>query len=310
MPAESKITMTRVIVGVASVGATLALVYLYNKYQERKSKRGIGGSSRVRRQSSKSGEVKKVTFKEAADEERDSLTVHEPPMLAESKLLENSVEEGRPVVGLHEDSISKEDNVFSSIVNGTKVDHADSRCSPNTTNNYENNSTLKLDDSRIRDTPKSNNSTTTPVQVVKRPVEEVISRSKGPLMTSTPLPGRDGGQVGLRQQSANFEAHRSDIKSSAQGTSTAAALDADCDTFTFRKEMRIPRETVAALIGKKGCNIKGIQAQSGTTINFHDTSKWCLEDFPSWKHFEPAGIVFNIRFFCFSVGKWRPYLCH
>ncbi len=176
----------------------------------------------------------------------------------------------------------------SSLLSTTTDDTDINKSSGNTTNNYENNSTLKLEDSTITTNNSTTVSSTSSSAVVKAPVvEEVITRSKdGPLMTSTPLPAKDpSGHVPLRVAAAVFEPHSSDLQSSAaqaqavddKASSQAAALTADSldyDALSFRKEMRIPREIVAGLIGKKGCNIKNIQAQSGTTINFHDQSKF------------------------------------
>lgn len=326
MPAENKMTMTRVIFGVASVGATLALMYLYNKYQEKKDKSGNSASSsgsRVRRQSSKSGEVKKVTFKESDDEsqkDRDRIRISgdgEAAVTAttstsnDSKLrkeLNNKENLSRPPQPVATHDATK--NPFVGVVEGppqpsrqgpsggvggrtscsldsTTPDEIN-ESSGNTTNKYENNSTLKLEDSTITTNNRTTVSSTSSSAVVKAPVvEEVITRSKdGPLMTSTPLPAKDpSGHVPLRVAAAVFEPHSSDLQSSAaqaqavdgkslSQTSAVMAESLDYDALSFRKEMRIPREIVAGLIGKKGCNIKNIQAQSGTTINFHDQSKF------------------------------------
>lgn len=317
MSTENKVTMTRVIIGVASVGATLAFVYLYNKYQERKNKDDnaptSSSGSRMRRQSTKSGEVKKVTFKTTEAEEekdRESRLVHASPAPKNSKslLLRNEhLNTDKPpaasAVATH-DATKKSDNQERGSKNvdegrarssgpsaedprstpgNTSSDDVNASCDP-TTNHYENNSTLKLEDSKMSST--NNTMTPSPAVVVTTDavVEEVITRSApdGPLMTSTPLPGKDpSGQVPLRKAAAMFEAHTSDLQPSArvddgttQGVPTSSITpETDYDTFAFRKEMRIPREIVPGLIGKKGCNIKSIQGQSSTSINFHDESK-------------------------------------
>lgn len=322
MPAENKMTMTRVIFGVASVGATLALMYLYNKYNERKDKSGNSASSsgsRVRRQSSKSGEVKKVTFKDTDDEsqrDRDTMRVsgdgeatmttstandsklrkelnnkensRPPPVVATHDATKKPIVEGPPQPSRQGPSGVVGEGTSCALLSTTRDDNEINENSSNTTNNYENNSTLKLEDSTITTNNSTTVSSTSSSAVVKAPVvEEVITSSKdGPLMTSTPLPSKDpSSHVPLRVAAAVFEPHSSDLQSSAaqaqavdgqvsSQTTAVTAESLDYDALSFRKEMRIPREIVAGLIGKKGCNIKNIQAQSGTTINFHDQSKF------------------------------------
>lgn len=318
MSAENRVTMTRVIVGVG-VGATLALVYLYNKYQERKEKESKRES---RRHSTKSGEGKKVTFKETVDGDGASATTSDRAMLenncagedpaasANNSKLRNELNiQKHHLTTLtssnvnadqaHDEPVSGEGRLdpspagvttelASSVLLSTTADDAarieSSSNTTTSTNRYENNSTLKLEDSSCTTSTTINNSTiiaATP-SVVKPPViEEVITRSAdGPLMTSTPLPGKESvGHVPLRVAAAVFEPHASDLQSSAQvddtnGQASTINPETDYNASTFTKEMRIPREIVPALIGKKGCNIKGIQAQSGTTINFHDQSEY------------------------------------
>ncbi|CAL8089336.1 unnamed protein product [Orchesella dallaii] len=328
MSAENKALMTRVIVGVASVGATLALVYLYNKFQQKKGKDGdtekssggISKGSRIRKLSAKSGEVtKKVTFKTTEDEEEKAVKAvqaeagsssdavaendskflrnelntqtniqiqpvaapsitHEDTMTSGSA--QNSVTEGQPdpLVRGPEQLSSSSASLLSTTADG------ESSCNTAIINPcYENNSTLKIEDSALDSTrPTTNTNQSKPttssspptVDKVEEVQEEVITRSsEGPLMTSTPLPSKDpSGHFFSRPHSDLApSSSQGEVPQGAQPVSTSVVTpETDYDQASYRKEIKIPREIVPGLIGKKGVNIKGIQAQSNTTINFHD----------------------------------------
>lgn len=256
---SSRAVMSRILLGVTSIGAAFGLIYLlYNNRKKNDSGSDGGSTSSLSKKKKRviSGERNRVTF----SDRNEILGINSSPVSSKEEL---------------EEQVEKVSKIEIKISSPPKKEDNESRsqqCSEEATQATQKSQSIASPKPKEIETNKSGDDTKLSNSLVNSSKEEHVIKNESSADVVNPVVIR-GDVVDASVENQPDKTSASTSKENGHEIKQSITPETDYDRTSITRELRISRDHIPSLIGRKGSTIKSIQQSSNTLINFKDESK-------------------------------------